>query len=215
MLAATTVKMAAMDEAMSRARLEAFSDGVFAIATTLLILDVTVPPGSGAHLAHALVKEWPAYLAYATSFLQIAVIWVNHHAMFSKVTYADRRLVFTNSVFLATVAFIPFPTRLLAEYIAGPDGARTAAVFYGLTFVVLAVVFNLTWRAIATGRRLVRDDVPQADVRAITRSFRPGVPMYAAAMAVAFVSPVASALLYLAIAIFYALPARLVTRVRS
>ena len=215
MLAATTVKMAAMDETMSRGRLEAFSDGVFAIATTLLILDVTVPPGSGAHLAHALVEEWPAYLAYLTSFLTIAVIWVNHHAMFSKVTVADRRLVFTNSVFLATVAFIPFPTRLLAEYIRGPDGAQTAAVFYGLTFVVLAVVFNLTWRAIAVDRRLVRDDVPQADVRAITRSFRPGVPMYAAAMAVAFVSPVASALLYLAIAIFYALPARLVTRVRS
>ncbi len=214
MLAAATVKMAAMDEAMSRGRLEAFSDGVFAIATTLLILDVTVPPGSGSHLAHALVKEWPAYLAYTTSFLTIAVIWVNHHAMFSKVTYADRRLVFTNSVFLATVAFIPFPTRLLAEYIREPGGARTAAVFYGLTFVVLAVVFNLTWRAIAIDRRLVRDDVPQADVRAITRSFRPGVPTYAAAMAVAFLSPVASAFLYLVIAVFYALPAQLVTRVQ-
>ncbi len=214
MLAATTVKMAAMDEAMSRGRLEAFSDGVFAIAITLLILDVTVPPGSGARLAHALVKEWPAYLAYVTSFLTISVIWVNHHAMFSKVTYADRRLVFSNSVFLLMVAFIPFPTRLLAEYIRDPDGARTAAIFYGLTFIVLAVVFNLTWRAIAIDRRLVRDDVPQADLQAIFRSFRPGVPMYAAATAIAFVSPVASAFLYLVIALFYALPAHLVTRVR-
>jgi len=214
MLAATTVKMAAVDEVMSKGRLEAFSDGVFAIATTLLILDVTVPPGSGAHLAHALVKEWPAYLAYTTSFLTIAVIWVNHHAMFSKVTYADRRLVFTNAVFLATVAFIPFPTRLLAEYIRGPDGARTAAIFYGLTFVVLSVIFNLTWRAIAIDRRLVRDDVPQSELKAIFRSFRPGIPMYFGATLVAFVSPVASAFLYLAIAVFYALPADLVTRVQ-
>ncbi len=214
MLAAATVKMAAVHEVMSKSRLEAFSDGVFAIATTLLILDVTVPPGSGSHLAHALVKEWPAYLAYATSFLTIAVIWVNHHAMFSKVTYADRRLVFTNSVFLATVAFVPFPTRLLAEYIRGPDGARTAAVFYGLTFIVLSVIFNLTWRAIAIDRRLVRDEVPQAELKAITRSFRPGIPMYAGATLVAFVSPVASAFLYLAIAVFYALPAQLVTRVQ-
>jgi uncharacterized membrane protein len=214
MLAATTVKMAAMDETMSRGRLEAFSDGVFAIAITLLILDVTVPPGSGAHLAHSLAQEWPAYLAYVTSFLTIAVIWINHHAMFSKVTYADRRLVFSNSVFLMVVAFIPFPTRLLAEYVRDPNGAGTAAVFYGLTFVVLSVVFNLTWRAIAIDRRLVRDEVPQADLKAITRSFRPGIPMYIAATLVAFVSPVASAFLYLVIALFYALPAQLVTRVQ-
>ncbi len=214
MLAATTVKMAAMDEVMSRSRLEAFSDGVFAIAITLLILDVTVPAGSGAHLAHALVQEWPAYLAYATSFLTISVIWVNHHAMFSKVSYADRRLVFGNSVFLLVVAFIPFPTRLLAEYIRDTDGARTAALFLGLTFIVLSVVFNLVWRSIAIDRRLVRDDVPDADLKAIFRSFRPGVPMYVFATLIAFVSPVASAFLYLVIALFYALPAHLVTRVR-
>ena len=214
MLAATTVKMAAVDEAMSKGRLEAFSDGVFAIAITLLILDVTVPPGSGAHLAHALARAWPSYLAYVTSFLTISVIWVNHHAMFSKVTYADRRLVFSNSVFLLVVAFIPFPTRLLAEYIRDPDGARTAAIFYGLTFVLLSVVFNVVWRVIAIDRRLVRDDVPQADLKAIFRSFRPGIPMYVVATAVAFVSPVASAFLYLVIALFYALPAHLVTRVR-
>ena len=215
MLAATTVKMAAVNEVMARGRLEAFSDGVFAIAITLLILDVTVPPGSGAHLAHALAREWPAYLAYATSFLTISVIWLNHHAMFSKVSHVDRRLVFTNSVFLLVVAFVPFPTRLLAEYIRDSEGARTAAVFYGLVFILLSVVFNVCWRAIATGRRLVRDDVPEADLKAITRSFRPGIPMYAAATAVAFVSPVASAFLYLVIALFYALPARRVTRARS
>ena len=213
MLAATTVKMAAMDEAMSTGRLEAFSDGVFAIAITLLILDVTVPAGSGVHLAHALVQQWPSYLAYVTSFLTISVIWVNHHAMFSKVDHADRSLLFVNAVFLLVVAFIPFPTRLLAEYIRDPGGARTAAVFYGLTFILVAVVFNATWRTISTGRRLIREGVPQQDVDDITRSFIPGIPVYAAATAVAFLSPVASTLLYLAIAVFYALPAS-VTRAR-
>ncbi len=213
MLAATTVKMAALDEAMSTGRLEAFSDGVFAIAITLLILDVTVPPGSGAHLARALVREWPSYLAYGTSFLTIGVIWINHHAMFSKVDRIDRALLFVNTVFLLVVAFIPFPTRLLAEYIRDPSGARTAAVFYGLTFILVAVVFNVTWRTISTGRRLIRADVPQEDVDDITRSFNPGIPIYAGATAVAFLSPVASALLYLTIAVFYALPAS-ITRAR-
>jgi uncharacterized membrane protein len=213
MLAGTTVKMAALDEAMSTGRLEAFSDGVFAIAITLLILDVNVPSGSGAHLAHALVQEWPSYLAYGTSFLTIGVIWVNHHAMFSMVAHADRALLFVNTVFLLVVAFIPFPTRLLAEYIRDPGGARTAAVFYGLTFIMVAVVFNVTWQAISNGRRLIREDVPQQSVDDITRSFIPGIPIYAGATAVGFLSPIASALLYLLIAVFYALPAS-VTRAR-
>ena len=210
MLAGTTVKMAALDEAMSTGRLEAFSDGVFAIAITLLILDVTVPPGSGAHLAHALVQEWPSYLAYVTSFFTIGVIWVNHHAMFSKVAHADRSLLFVNTVFLLVVAFIPFPTRLLADYIRDPAGARTAAFVYGLTFILVAVVFNVTWRTISTGRRLIREDVSQQDVDDITKSFIPGIPIYGVATAVAFLSPVASALLCLAVAVFYALPASII-----
>jgi uncharacterized membrane protein len=213
MLAATTVKMTSVEEVMSKGRLEAFSDGVFAIAITLLILDVTVPPGSGAHLAHALVKEWPAYLAYVTSFLTIGVIWVNHHAMFSKVGHVNRALVFVNTVFLLVVAFIPFPTRLLAEYIRDPEGARTAAVFYGLTFIVVAIAFDVTWATIAKGRRLVRDDVPQEDVDDITRSFGPGILVYAVATAVAYFSPIAGTLLLLAVPVFYALPAS-ITRAR-
>ncbi len=213
MLAATTVKMAAMDEAMSIGRLEAFSDGVFAIAITLLILDVTVPAGSGAHLAHALVQQWPSYLAYVTSFMTIAVIWVNHHAMFAKVAYVDRSLVFANLVFLLVVAFIPFPTRVLAEYIRNPSGARTAALLYGFTFILLSIVFRVAWRTISAGRRLIRDDVPQEVVDDITRNNSAGLPIYVAATAVAFLSPIASALLCLAVAVFYALPPS-VTRVR-
>ncbi len=213
MLAAATVKMTAVEEAMSRGRLEAFSDGVFAIAITLLILDVTVPHGSGAHLAHALVAEWPAYLAYVTSFLTIGVIWINHHAMFSKVGRIDRSFVFVNTVFLLVVAFIPFPTRLLAEYIRDPAGARTAAVFYGLTFIVVALAFDVTWFTIARDRRLVRDDVPQEDVDDITRSFGPGILVYGIATAVAYFSPIAGTFLFLAVPAFYALPAS-ITRTR-
>jgi uncharacterized membrane protein len=213
MLAATTVKMAVVEETMSRGRLEAFSDGVFAIAITLLILDVTVPHGSGSHLAHALVQEWPSYLAYTASFLTIGVIWINHHAILSKVGHVDRSLVFVNIVFLLVVAFIPFPTRLLAEYIRDPNGASTAAVFYGLTFIMLAAVFDVTWLTIAKGRRLIRDDVPQTDVDDITRSFKPGLPIYIVATMIAFFSPIAGTFIFLALPIFYALPAS-VTRAR-
>ena len=190
---------------MTTGRLEAFSDGVFAIAITLLVLEFSVDAATN-DLGKELLHIWPSYLAYVTSFLTVGVIWVNHHSLFHFVDHVDRGLLFLNTVLLMVVAFTPFPTRLIAEFLREGDNEETAALAYGITFVIMAVVFQLLWRWMATGRRLIRPEIPQEELDDITRTFAPGIPIYAGATLVALVSPLASIVLYLVIALFYALP---------
>jgi uncharacterized membrane protein len=196
---------------MTKSRLEAFADGVFAIAATLLILNVTV---SGAPLARELVQIWPSYAAYAVSFLTIGIIWVNHNTVMGQIGKVDRMFLFLNVLFLMFVAFIPFPTRLLAQYI-NTSGGSAAAVAFGVTLTVTAIWFNLLWRYAATGRRLLRHDADEALVEGIGRSYLPGPFIYFAATLVGFVSPLASAGLYAAIAIFYVLESSIFARTRA
>jgi uncharacterized membrane protein len=196
---------------VTSARLEAFSDGVFAIAITLLVLELGVDTATH-DLGKQLLHIWPSYLAYVTSFLTIGVIWVNHHALFNLVDHVDRALLFLNTLLLLVVAFTPFPTRLIAEFLREGDNEQTAALAYGITFVIMAVLFQLLWRWMATGRRLIRPEIPQEEIDDITRTFLPGVPIYAGATLVALASPIASVALYLAIALFYALPPSLYRR---
>ena len=187
-----------MDEGTTR--LETFSDGVFAIAATILVLEISVD--SSEQLGDALLDLWPSYLAYATSFLTIGIIWINHHYCVQVMSRVDRTLLFINLILLLTVAFLPFPTKLVAEHLDKSD-ERAAVFAYDATFVVMAIVYNTWWRYAATGRRLIAENVPDSTVRAITRAFNPGVPMYVLAFVVAIFSPLASVLLTLAIAAFY------------
>ena len=127
----------------SSSRLEAFSDGVFAIAITLLVLDLAIGAAGRRHLLRALVDLWPSYLAYVTSFFMIGLVWIGHHVIISISTGVDRRLTKINLVLLFVVAFLPFPTRLLGEFIRDPHAERVAAVFYGeLSNVVDSAVKN-------------------------------------------------------------------------
>ncbi len=187
-------------EGSGTGRLEAFSDGVFAIAATLLVLEFAVH--SGSDLGGRLLHLWPAYLAYATSFLTIGIIWMNHHFCVETMARADRTLMFLNLLLLMTVAFLPFPTRLVAQNLQH-SGERAAVYAYCATFVLMAIVYNAWWRYASRGRRLIADGVPDGAVRAITRAFNPGVPMYAATFLVAVWSPLASVALTFAIAAFY------------
>jgi uncharacterized membrane protein len=190
---------------LSTARLETFADGVFAIAATLLILNVEVPELGERSLAHELVRLWPAYVGYAVSFLTIGIIWVNHHTVLRQLRGIDRTFLFINVFFLLCIAFIPFPTRLLATYVRTGDG-RAAAVAYGVTLTVTAIFFNLMWRyAIGAGGRLLRPDADRREVDGITRSYRPGVPMYAGATVVGVFQAEVAAVLFAAIALFYVL----------
>jgi uncharacterized membrane protein len=184
------------------ARLETFSDGVFAIAATLLVLEFSVGAYQGANLGKALLHLWPSYLAYVTSFVTIGIIWMNHHWCVGTMARVDRTLLFLNTLLLLTVAFLPFPTKLVAEYLQKP-GEQAAVFAYDATFVVMAVIYNLWWRYASVGRRLIADGVPASRIRAINRAFDPGVPMYVACVVVAIFSPLASVVLTFAIAAFY------------
>jgi uncharacterized membrane protein len=179
-------------------RLEAFSDGVFAIAVTLLVLDLKVPKpaelaaaaasGGAGGLLGALLQQWPTFLAYITSFFTILVMWVNHHVLFNLVRRIDRVFLFLNGLLLLFVTFVPFPTALVAAYMSQPRDGSVAAAIYGGTYLGLAVAFNLLWRHASGGRRLLGPRVPAAAVSAIDRSYRVGIPAYLAVFVLAFVS---------------------------
>jgi TMEM175 potassium channel family protein len=188
---------------VEKGRLEAFSDGIFAIAATLLVLEITVPhleePGE---LGQALLDLWPSYLAYATSFLTIGIMWVNHHSVFRQIGETDHRFLFINLGLLMLIAFVPFPTILLADYAWGGNG-EAAALTYGITLTITALFFNLLWRYAAWNHRLLRPDADPVEVSGISRAYLPGPFMYGGATLVALVSPEASAALFLAVAVFY------------
>ena len=185
---------------MPKGRVEAFSDGIFAFAATLLILNLVVDQTRP--LAPQLLDNWTSYAAYAISFLTIGIIGTNHHTVMHQIAHVDRFFLLITTVFLMFIAFIPFPTRLLALDIRTAD-AQAAALVYGVTLTGTAIMFNVLWRYAATGRRLLKPDADQRVVDGISRSYLFGPASYGTATLVALVSPIASAALYAAIALFY------------
>jgi uncharacterized membrane protein len=188
---------------VSPGRLETFADGVFAIAATLLILNVDTRVGEEvADLGERLLKIWPSYVGYVVSFVTIGIIWINHHTFMAQIGKVDRLFLLLNVGLLLCVAFIPFPTRLVTEQFRS-DGALAAALVYGITLTATAVFFNAIWFYASAGNRLLRDDHDPRTVKGITRSYLPGPWIYLAATLVAFVSPTASVVLFGAVAVFY------------
>jgi len=182
-------------------RLEAFSDGIFAIAATLLILEIGVDT-SRRDVGTQLLHLWPSYLAYVTSFLTIGIIWINHHHTVSLMGRVDRTFLFINVLLLMTISFLPFPTKLVGDYLQKP-GEESAVLAYAATFVVMAAMHLLWWQYARRGRRLIAEDVPESTLRGVDLAYGPGVPIYGIAFLVAFASPLASVLLTFAIAAFY------------
>ena len=187
---------------MATGRVEAFSDGVFAIAITLLILTIGIPSGHRP-LGHELLRLWPSYAAYAVSFLTIGIMWVNHHTLFRHFERVDRPLLLLNILLLMLIAFVPFPTRVAADFVRSGGDRRAAAFLYGSTMTITAVLFIALW--LYGSRRLLAPESDPREVSGITRSYLPGVPLYGGTTLLAFASPVASLVLFGAIALFYAL----------
>ena len=181
-------------------RLETFSDGVFAIAATLLVLEFSV--SSGRNLGHQLVHLWPAYLAYATTFVTIGIIWMNHHHTVSLIDHTDRTMLFINNLLLLTIAFLPFPTKLVADYLH-KDGEQAATLAYAATFVVMATLHQVWWQYARRNRRLIADGVTESALRAVDRAYAPGIVLYGIVLVLAFFSPLAAVFLTFAIAAFY------------
>ena len=190
-----------MSDRWSTARTEAFSDGVFAIAITLLVLDLSIPASEFHDLWGAIVGEWPAYLAYATSFLTIGGIWLTHHGIFARLQHVDRRLMTLNLLLLMAVSFLPFPTRLIAEAIRSVDAERAAATFYGLSLLVISILMGVLWATAARDRELLRPEVSQEEIETVLRRTTPSIGFYALVILIALVLPHVAALGYLAIAI--------------
>jgi TMEM175 potassium channel family protein len=196
-----------MTAANETARIEAFSDGVFAIAITLLVLDLKVPRElrGEAELWRALVAQWPSYLSFLTSFATILIMWINHHRMFTLIGRSDHRLMVYNGLLLLGVTVVPFPTSLIAQYLRH-DGERFAALIFNGTYIYLAICFNLLWRWAAVGDRLLDRDASREAVTAIFDAYRYGPVWYVAAFALSFASVTASLLVNLGLAVFFALP---------
>ena len=195
---------------METGRVEAFSDGVFAIAITLLILAVGIEHVPQGDLSEELLDLWPAYLAYGFSFLTIGIMWINHHSLFRHFARVDRVLLLLNILLLMMIAFVPFPTLVVAEFARSDTNGQAAALLYGIVMTTTAIFFFVLW--MYGSRRLLRPDADSREVTGITRSYLPGAPLYGTATLLAFVSPTASLVMYAAIALFYALSSALFGR---
>ncbi len=189
-------------------RIESFSDGVFAFAITLLVLDIHVPESDFDHLWHGIVHQWPSYLGYVTSFLTVGGIWFVHHGIFRRVQYATRRVMNINLLLLMAVAFLPFPTGLVAEAISSSSAERAAVIFYGASLLVISLLYSALWGVVASDRSLLKPEVSDEEVDAIARGTTPNLGFYLAVILLAVFAPRVAAVGYLVIAIVALVRAR-------
>jgi uncharacterized membrane protein len=192
------------------ARMEALSDGIFAIAATLLVLDLAVPSVKG-DVAHSLLEQWPTYIAYLVSFATIGQAWLNHSVITEYLDRADSILLRLNLVLLFFVSVLPFPTHMLAEYLSSDNAERVAVTVYGLNLLAISGFTSILWHY-AVAEHLVREGDREGDVRSLTAKLDPSLASYAVAIGLGLWRPKAAVVLYLAIALFVIIPFRAVVR---
>jgi uncharacterized membrane protein len=193
---------------VSKNRLEAFSDGVIAVAITLLVLNLVVPkPSETRHLGHALAQMWPSYLAYVTSFLTIGIIWINHHAMIGRLRQPDHMILMLNLLLLLWISVLPFATDLMATYLREGHGERLAAAVYAGSLLAMAVTFAvLNSHTLYPKVHLLAVEMSEERRRTVITHSVIGVLPYALATALAAVSPYVTLGICTALAGYYALP---------
>jgi uncharacterized membrane protein len=192
---------------LSTGRLEAFSDGVFAIAITLLVLDIAVPASAEKHLLRSVVDLWPSYLGYVVSFSTIGAMWLGHNAITEYLDHADATFVRLNLLFLLFVAFLPLPTRLFADFIERESSERVAVTIYGISLLLTASLLTTLWRY-ARRMKLVRPDLDDEEIQFLTQRLTPGLGAYGALIIAGIFVPLVAVIGYLAIALFYIIPFR-------
>jgi uncharacterized membrane protein len=186
-------------------RMETFSDGVFAVAATLLVLDLSVSTGN--HLARNLANEWPHYATYVVSFLTIGIIWMNHHALYTRIARPDRTLMALNLFLLLFVTLIPFPTGLLAVHLKSGTDAHVAAAVYAATLLAMSIAFFSTYLW-AAHKKLFGEWLAEQHVGYLLRRNGAGLLVYVAAIAVAFADANISLALCGLVALYYLHPGR-------
>jgi uncharacterized membrane protein len=188
-------------------RLEAFSDGVFAIAITLLVLDIAIPASAEAHLLRSVADLWPSYLGYVVSVSTIGAMWLGHVAITEYLERTDVGFVRLNLLLLLVIAFLPFPTRLFADYIGKDSPERVAATVYGLSLLLASTLLLVLWRY-AIRNRLVRPDAADEEVQFLTNRLTPGLAGYLVLIIAGLFVPVVAVIGYLAVALYYIIPFR-------
>jgi len=192
-------------------RLEAFSDGVFAVAITLLVLNLKILPDdvlARGDFWLSLLGQLPTLIAFVTSFATIGIMWINHHRLFNHIKRTDTGLMLFNLLLLLVIVFIPYPTALLAQQYALNPEMHGAAILYSGTNVILAICFNLLWRYAAFHNRLIGKNVDPRSVASINRQYLGGPLLYLFALGLAFINVAASIILVLLLALFFAVPPR-------
>jgi uncharacterized membrane protein len=200
-------------ESSQKTRFEAFSDGVFAIAITLLILEIRLPSQEtidrNGGLARALLLLWPSYVGYAISFVTVGIMWANHYNVMRLIVRIDFALIVWNLLLLMAISFTPFPTAVMAEYLPHAGHDRHLAVgFYCLAFSLTAVLYNLFWRHASRDRRLIDPAVGDAVVAEVSRAYWPGIVAYFTAAVLSFISVTLALAIVAGLDVFYMLPRR-------
>ena len=186
-------------------RLEAFSDGVIAIAITLLVLQISIPDAAPGGLLDALGEQWPSYAAFVLSFVVIGIMWVSHHSMFERIANVDRRLLFLNLLLLMGIAFLPFPTALLAGYVKdGGSNSHLAAAIYSATMAMIGVFFLLMWNHLYKRPELLIAGIGPDRVKTAMRRSLVGPIVYGLTIGLAFISAIACFVVYALIALYFA-----------
>ena len=186
---------------MDSRRAEAFSDGVFAVAITVLVFDL-LPIGTHELTAALLLHVWPTYFAYVVSFLTIGIMWMNHHTILAHVARVDRPLLVLNLLLLMGIVAIPFPTALVAEHLQH-EGATAAAVTYGLVMIAISFAFSGLWIYVVTHAPALGASLPPEALRASIPGFTGGLIAYVVGTAIAFLSPLAAVIIFGALAVYY------------
>jgi uncharacterized membrane protein len=192
------------------ARIEAFSDGVFAIAITLLILEIKIPGVGSGDLSRQLLRQWPSYVAFVISFAFIGIMWINHHRLFTHIKRSNNVLLFLNLLLLLGVTAVPFPTAVLAQHF-GQSDQRAAAILYHGTYFAIAVFFNILWGY--SSRHLLGKEVDVSAAHKISAQYASGPLLYLVCVALTWVNVPLSLLLNVALAVFFALPPHRAVRV--
>src|SRR3954453_5528921 len=197
-----------MESRFDSTRLEAFSDGVFAIAITLLVLEISVPEAAYGHLRHAIFHEWPSYLAYVTSFLTTGAVWFVHHGIFRRMRVADMFVARLNLFLLMVVGFLPFPTTLLAQASHDADAERTAVLFYGGVLVVILLLIAALCTYAANHPELLHKAEGATELESLARRITPGLGFFFAVFLASVFMPRLAAFGYLVIAVLGVFSAR-------
>ena len=189
-------------------RLEAFSDGVFSIAITLLVLEIVLPLHSERDLIGALLAQWPSYLAYVVSFFTIGWVWIAHGAITSHIVRVDGIFMRLNLMLLMAVAFLPFPTRLMADYLGQASPERVAVAVYGVVLFVIALLMDGLWRYALRSSELLKDELTEDDLAIVTKKVTLSLGLFGGSILIGVFLPTVGVLCYLAVSTFLVVPFR-------